>query len=173
MIYSFRLVNFCLKDFLGFVILNIRESNFKLFPIIFLIIFSILGGSILSWIIFPYFNLIILNLFLKIFVLIICFIGFFLGYFLFNIKFNLNYFYILFIMSFIWFIPYIFSYFFNFYLLKFINFYKIFLDFGWMEFIGGLFFLKFFNFINYFLNYFRFKLYFFLLLIVIFSLFLL
>lgn len=36
-IYSFRLINFCLKNYLGFIILCIGESNFILFPIIFLI----------------------------------------------------------------------------------------------------------------------------------------
>jgi NADH-ubiquinone oxidoreductase chain 5 len=46
-IYSFRLINFCLVNFLGFSILCLRERIKILFPIFFLIIFSIIGGSML------------------------------------------------------------------------------------------------------------------------------
>ena len=136
----------------------------------FLLIFSIVGGSIFLWFIFPFFNLVILNFFLKIFILLVCFLGILFGIFFFNylnfILFNfkniiflkLNYFF-----SLIWFIPIIFCNFFNILFLKFINKYKLFLDLGWIEYFGGGIFINFYLILKFFINI-NFKLFFLLIL---------
>lgn len=172
-IYSFRLINFCLINYLGFSILNIHEINLIIFPIKLLVFFSIFGGSFLSWLIFPFFNLILLNFYLKFLTLFICFLGLIFGYFIFNlkdffnIKFNklllkINYFF-----SLIWFLPIIFCYFLNFLVLNLINKYKFYLDLGWIEFLGGNFFLKFINFYKKFIFIFNFKNFFLLILFIL------
>ena len=45
-IYSFRLINFCLNNYSGFIILCISERNFILYLINFLLLISIIGGSL-------------------------------------------------------------------------------------------------------------------------------
>lgn len=156
---------------MGFIILSIGEDNYILFPIRFLIVLSIFGGSILIWLIFPFFNLILLSLNLKLLTLIICFLGLLFGIFVFNKnKINIINFILLkykFYLSLIWFIPIIFCYFLNFFFLNLINNYKFFLDLGWIEFLGGRFFLKNFNY-NYFLTFFKFNNFFLLLIFIIF-----
>lgn len=138
------------------MILSIVEDKNILFSIKFLVIFSIIGGSLLIWIIFPFFNLILLEFYLKLTTLLICFIGLIFGNSLFNLKIivykkiilKLYYFF-----SLMWFIPFIYCFFLNFYFLTFVNKYKYFLDLGWIEYFGGFFFLtRFKNFMNYFLN---------------------
>lgn len=168
--YSFRLINFCLINYIGFIIISIFEDNYILFPIRFLIFLSIFGGSFLMWMIFPFFNLILLNLYLKLLTLFVCFLGFLLGIFIFNYKkfIVLKFFFkkYKFYFSIIWFIPLIFCYFFNIIFLKFINNYKFFFDLGWIEYLGGRFFLNKFNY-NYFLSFFNFNRFFFILILLL------
>lgn len=159
---------------MGFIILSLGEENLILFPIIFLIILSILGGSIFRWLIFPYFNLILLPFFLKILTLVVCIIGGIIGYVFFNkLKIKNIYFFIKlnYYLSLIWFIPLIFCYFLNYYFLILINKYKIYLDLGWIEFFGGRFLINFYYIYLYYLNFFKFKKFFYL--IIIFIIFLL
>ena len=152
-IYSFRLIKMRFENYLGFSILCLDEVFYILFPSRLLIFISIVGGSFLMWLIFPFLNLIILSFFLKILIVLICLLGALFGYFLFNIKkifsfifFNLSL-YFKFIFIFIWFLTFIFCRFLNFYFLKFINKYKLNLDLGWLEFLRGIFFKK--NFLIY------------------------
>jgi len=104
-------------------------------------IFSIFGGRMLSWIIFPYNSLIILPLYLKILTLGVCIFGGILGYFLFRIlKFyykNLIFIFLKIFYSSIWFLPFISTINLNsFFLFKGLSYIKI-IDFGWREMIGG------------------------------------
>lgn len=144
-----------------------------LFPMKILVIFSIFGGSFLSWLIFPFFDLILLTYFLKFLTLFVCFLGILFGYFLFNLK---NIFFLkfkfliiklIYFFSLMWFLPVIFCYILNFIVLNLINKYKIFLDLGWMEYFGGNFFIIFYNFYKKFLFLFKFKYFFILILIFI------
>nr|ATN41148.1 NADH dehydrogenase subunit 5 [Diptera sp. 66 LC-2017] len=159
--YSFRLIKFCLENYLGFMILCMGESVMMLFPMFFLMIFSIVGGSMLMWLIFPFFSLILLNLQLKLFTIFICLLGMFLGL-MFNMKkmffmnFNFFFMYFKYLNSMMWFMIIIFCFFFNFNILKLITYYKFYLDLGWIEYLGGYFFLNFYKFINYFLFKFNF-----------------
>lgn len=145
---------------MGFIILSIGERNFILFIINFLLFFSIIGGSLFIWLIFPFFNLVMLRFFLKIFILLVCFLGIIFGIFIFNfLNFKFKYLKNNLIMKFryffslIWFIPIIFCNFFNIYFLNFINKYKFYLDIGWIEYIGGGIFIKFFIFIKFLINF--------------------
>nr|AJP00050.1 NADH dehydrogenase subunit 5 [Orseolia oryzae] len=162
-IYSFRLINFCLENFLGFMILSMMENKIMLFPMFFLMMFSIFSGSLFSWLIFPYFNLILLNFYLKFFTIFICFFSFnYWFYFLILVYFILNFYLnkIIFIdfFSFMWFMFFIFGYYFNFFILKFINKYKLIIDLGWIEFLSGIYFLNMFFFLKkMFLFFFSFK----------------
>lgn len=151
-----------------------HEINLIIFPIKILVFFSIFGGSFLSWLIFPFFNLILLNFYLKFLTLLICFLGLVFGYFIFNkISFFINIFNnfllkINYFLSLIWFLPVIFCYILNFIFLNLANKYKFFLDLGWIEFLGGNFFLKFLKYYKKFIFIFNFKNFFILILFLLF-----
>lgn len=124
------------------------------------------------WLIFPFFNLILLSVYLKLLVLFICLIGGFMGYLIFNLKkfnfFRFRFLKISYFFSLMWFIFYIFNYLLNIFFLNLTNKYKLFLDLGWMEFLGGLFFkLKFLNFLLKLILKFGFCIYFFMLIMLI------
>lgn len=141
-----------MENYLGFIIISIGEELNMLFSINFLIFISIIGGSILIWLIFPYFNLIILVFYLKLLIIFICLIGSFIGIFFINsfsinfLKINFLKLYFIFFFSNIWFIIFIFCLGFNIFFLKIINNYKFYLDLGWLEYFGGGFFIKYFFF---------------------------
>lgn len=131
-------------NFNGFRVLSLRDESWVILKSIFVLrLLSILGGRILSWLIFPFYSLIILPFYLKFLVIFVCIIGGLLGYFLYrflNIYYlflvNLNIIYINFV-SLMWFIPILFSYKLNFYFLnKGIDYIKRF-DFGWNEIFSG------------------------------------
>lgn len=110
--------------------------------IIILRILSILGGRVLSWLIFPFYSFIFLPFYLKYLTIFVCLIGILIGYLIFRINnFFLKYFikvYLLkYFLSSIWFIPF-------FSTLRVISnslkigiIYSQFLDFGWLEYFGG------------------------------------
>lgn len=156
--------------------LNLSDERWLILKaIIVLRILSILGGRILSWLIFPFYNLIILPFYLKFLVLFVCLLGGLLGYFIYRVfniyylvKRNLRLVFIYFV-SLIWFIPRIFSYKLNYYFLNKGMLYLKRFDFGWNEiFRGGfinifmkfsslnLWFLEFNQLKNYFLSVLRF-----------------
>jgi hypothetical protein len=153
------------------------DENWLILKIMFILsIFSIFGGRILSWLIFPFPYLIILPNLLKYLTLLVCFVGGILGYFLFSfIKFNFIVYrkinnLILFFFSYIWFMPNIFSYKLNYYFLnKGIQYYKRF-DCGWNELFSGLFIFNFIKFYSLKLQIYQnnqFKRFFFVLLIIL------
>nr|ACT80224.1 NADH dehydrogenase subunit 5 [Mayetiola destructor] len=139
-IYSFRLIFFLLMNFMGFMIINMSENMVMIYSMISLLLLSIIGGSLLSWLIFPYFNLIFLNLMLKILTLLTCFLSVILSVILnldFLSVFKIYLIKIKYFISLMWFMPIIFSFFFNFIFLKLFNHYKLYNDMGWMEYYGG------------------------------------
>jgi NADH-ubiquinone oxidoreductase chain 5 len=87
--YSFRLLYYSF-----FITINQRAINILndrrtviIKRIIGLIIFAVIGGSILNWLIFPFSFIISLTFFLKILTLIVCIIGGVLGFIFSNINF--------------------------------------------------------------------------------------
>lgn len=135
---------------MGFIIININEIIIIIYSLFFLSFISVVGGSLLMWLIFPYYNLIFIYFILKIFTLFLCGLFVVFRFFLnFILKIINNFYYkLLFFISIIWFMPIIFRIFFNVLFMKFFNYYKLFNDMGWGEFYGGLIFKNIFLFLK-------------------------
>nr|UGN61765.1 NADH dehydrogenase subunit 5 [Cryptocercus sp. 1 ZQW-2021c] len=142
--YSFRLFYYVLcSDFNMNSFCFLFEYNFNMLRgMLLLLIMSILGGSFLSWIIFPTPVMVCLPFYLKCLVLLVSFIGGWMGVEMSSLNFNGN----LISLSFnkliiffgsMWFMPYISTYGISFPSLYF-GYYslKVF-DFGWSEYFGG------------------------------------
>nr|AMK38962.1 NADH dehydrogenase subunit 5 [Morellia lopesae] len=142
--YSFRLVYYSMTGDSNFSSLNMLndEGWIMLKSMIGLLILSIFGGSMLSWLIFPTPDVIILPKSLKLLTLFVCLIGGFFGYFISNVSlfftnkafnnYNSSYF-----LGSMWFMPYISTYgIVNYPLVMGKNVVKSF-DQGWSEYFGG------------------------------------
>ncbi len=80
-IYSFRLIYYSLiKESSMNVYINFLDNNlFIIFRIFMLLLFAIFGGSILNWILFPFFFFISLKFIFKFLTLVVCFLGIIIG----------------------------------------------------------------------------------------------
>jgi len=145
-IYSFRLiVNSSLINYLGFRLLIFSDKNWLILKIILILsIFSIFGGRILIWLIFPFPYLIILPIYLKLLVLFLCIFFYFIRYYYYFFK-NIYYlifkkflFKIYYFFSLIWFLPILITLNLNLFFLNLRFNYLKFLDLGWMEYFGGV-----------------------------------
>jgi len=154
-VYSFRIIFFVsIMSINNFSILTLSDENWLILKSIFVLtLFSIFGGRILRWIIFPFFSIIILPFYLKFLTIFICIIGGLFGYLFFRIfKFiyfkylNLKNLFKLFLSN-IWFILILSTLKLNNFFLKNSETYLKNFDFGWRELIGGFIFLKYLNFI--------------------------
>lgn len=142
--YSFRLVYYSITGDLNCGSLNILndESWVILRGILGLLIISIIGGSILNWLIFPIPYIICLPLYIKLLTLFVCIRGGLFGYLIFITKIYslnkslLNYSISVFLGS-IWFIPYIRTYGIIFYPLRYGQLVVKRFDQGWSEYFGG------------------------------------
>lgn len=112
--YSFRLFYYCfLLTFNTSSINLIFDLRFIIQKrIIRLLIFAVIGGSILNWLIFPFSYFICLTFFIKILTLLVCFLGGRVGVFLAldkNLILNksLNFYFLRIFLSSIWFLPYL------------------------------------------------------------------
>lgn len=141
--YSFRLFYYSF-------IININQSSInglrdrrKIIRkrIMGLLIFAVIGGSILNWLIFPFSFIISITLIIKIFTLLVCLIGGFSGFLISNINFfsfnkSLTYYFFSYFSCSIWFIPLISTVGLVFFPLNFgIKIFKN-LDQGWIEYFG-------------------------------------
>nr|QNE85695.1 NADH dehydrogenase subunit 5 [Schoenomyza litorella] len=142
--YSFRLLYYMMTGVSNFSALNMLndEGWVMLKSMISLMILSIVGGGMLSWLIFPTPLVIILPKSLKLLTLLVCIIGGFMGYLLSNVSlmfynkifyyYNMSYF-----LGSMWFMPYISTYgIINYSLMMGKLMVKLF-DQGWSEFFGG------------------------------------
>lgn len=142
--YSFRLVYYSLSRRFNFFSLNsLADERWTISKSIRgLILFAIIGGAILRWIMFSSLNFICLNFFLKNLIIIVCIIGGLIGYLIRIVNLNyynksLNFLHISIINRTIWFLP----------LLSTIGVIPISIkigklvfksiDFGWSEYFGG------------------------------------
>nr|YP_010374273.1 NADH dehydrogenase subunit 5 [Deroploa parva]QVD38895.1 NADH dehydrogenase subunit 5 [Deroploa parva] len=79
--YSLRLIYFCFSGSSGLMTtLSYTENLYMLFPLLILTFFSVISGSILSWLIFPFPYFMNFPLVLKVFPLLVIFFGLWLGY---------------------------------------------------------------------------------------------
>nr|AMH85403.1 NADH dehydrogenase subunit 5 [Hydrotaea sp. ACMJ-2016] len=142
--YSFRLVYYTMTGDSNFSSLNMLndEGWVMLKSMMGLLIMSIIGGSMLSWLIFPTPVVIILPKLMKLLTLIVCIIGGLMGYLISNISlffnnkalnnYNMSYF-----LGSMWFMPYISTYgMMNYPLIVGKMVVKSF-DQGWSEYFGG------------------------------------
>nr|YP_009740843.1 NADH dehydrogenase subunit 5 [Atractomorpha psittacina]QID03857.1 NADH dehydrogenase subunit 5 [Atractomorpha psittacina] len=154
--YSFRLYYYCMfGDNNYFSVFSFNDSGYYVsFSMITLLIISIFGGSLLSWLIFPFPNMILLPLYLKFLVLLTLFMGVYFGYLIYSFKFSLSLFSItyLFIFDFLglmWFMPNLSSY--SIYFpLDYGHYVSNCMDLGWGELLGGQ---GLYSFFIYFMNY--------------------
>nr|YP_009772321.1 NADH dehydrogenase subunit 5 [Hydrotaea dentipes]QIT03202.1 NADH dehydrogenase subunit 5 [Hydrotaea dentipes] len=142
--YSFRLVYYTMSGNSNFSSLNMLndEGWIMLKSMMGLLIMSIIGGSMLSWLIFPTPVVIILPKLMKLLTLIVCIIGGLFGYYISNVSlffsnnsfnnYNMSYF-----LGSMWFMPYISTYgMMNYPLIIGKMVVKSF-DQGWSEYFGG------------------------------------
>nr|QLY89922.1 NADH dehydrogenase subunit 5 [Clusiodes albimanus] len=142
--YSFRLVYYCMTGELNFGSLNYLsdEGWIMLKGMMSLLFMSIVGGSMLSWLIFPTPDMICLPLPMKMMTLFVCIFGGLLGYamslvsLLFLNSAKNNYFVSYFSGS-MWFMPYIATYGVILFPLNIGNYVMKSFDQGWSEMVGG------------------------------------
>lgn len=142
--YSFRLVYYSLSGSFNTRILNCLNDDISAISksMVGLLVIAVVGGSILSWLIFPAPSIICLPFILKMLTLFVCVIGGVLGYLISNISFyfnnkSLNLYILRFFSSSIWFIPQLSTTGVVYYPLNIgIQVSKSF-DQGWSEFFGG------------------------------------
>nr|ACJ69554.1 NADH dehydrogenase subunit 5 [Ochterus marginatus] len=109
--YTFRLVYYCLSDGVGPYSCQLYfEDSGMIFSMIFLLFMSIMGGSLLMWLIFPVPGLILMPFSLSIMPLLFIVFGVILGYDLsvYSLGFklySLSYSYVFFFMGSMWFMP--------------------------------------------------------------------
>nr|YP_010621039.1 NADH dehydrogenase subunit 5 [Periplaneta svenhedini]WAX39422.1 NADH dehydrogenase subunit 5 [Periplaneta svenhedini] len=142
--YSFRLFYYTLcGDFNMLSMFNMSESGLNMIKgMLGLLIMAVVGGSFLSWIIFPTPLLICLPLYLKTLVLLVSFLGGWFGYEISNINIgnklmSIKFYLYSSFMGSMWFMPYISTYgVSNMPLFLGYKSYKVF-DSGWSEYFGG------------------------------------
>lgn len=142
-IYSFRL-------FYYRMIISISNSSINLIrdmsliirkSMLGLLIFAIIGGSFLNWLIFPFSFMLRITISIKFLTLIVCLLGGFSGVLISNINFftfnkSLSFYFFSYFFSFMWFIPMISTFGVNFYPINYgLKILKS-LDQGWVEYFG-------------------------------------
>nr|ULR86955.1 NADH dehydrogenase subunit 5 [Macquartia sp. 4 HNL-2022a] len=142
--YSFRLMYYSMVGESNFMSLNLLndEGWIMLKSMIGLLFFSIFGGSMLVWLIFPTPELIILPFYLKLLTLFVCIMGGLLGYLISDISLfftnkSLSMYYFSSFLGGMWFMPYISTYGVIMYPLLVGKFSMKVFDQGWSEYFGG------------------------------------
>lgn len=143
--YSFKLIiNISIIRFRIFSLIFLSDENWLMLKIILILtFFSVLGGRILRWLIFPYNLFVLLPFYFKYLTLIVCFLGGILGYFIINFLkiyfLKLTYIFNILKLFFriIWFIPILSTFNLLIVTLKIRKNYLKINDFGWREVFGG------------------------------------
>nr|QNV11720.1 NADH dehydrogenase subunit 5 [Hydropsyche fulvipes] len=150
--YTIRLMYFSLFKEMNYnkIFMFIDMDKVMIISMFMLMLMSIFSGSILNWLILPFFYLIYLSKILKFMVLIFLFLGLLMGILISKINLIMNslmiygiYFYI----SLMWFIPNLSVYGLNYFMLNLSLKLDKFMDLGWLEKMGGLYLYK--SFMNY------------------------
>nr|YP_010586609.1 NADH dehydrogenase subunit 5 [Tinodes chinchinus]UZZ44423.1 NADH dehydrogenase subunit 5 [Tinodes chinchinus] len=155
--YTLRLMMYTIFFNVNFFCLLMIYDNYKMIISMFLLLLlSLFGGSLLTWLIF--FNLIFIYLFIyfKFMVIMFMCLGLMMGLFMFKLNNFINNKLFMFIYMFfgkMFYMPYLFTYLFSLYYITFSNYMLNMLDLGWLEKLGsqGLYkeFMKLSNFNNY------------------------
>nr|YP_010713112.1 NADH dehydrogenase subunit 5 [Oscinella pusilla]WDA93978.1 NADH dehydrogenase subunit 5 [Oscinella pusilla] len=142
--YSFRLVYYVMTDDLNCSSLNMLndESWVMLKGMFGLLIMSIIGGSMLNWLLFSSMYMICLPVYLKMLTLFVCVVGGIMGYLISNVSIyflnkSLLYYFFSFFLGSMWFMPYISTYGIINYSLNYGFMVIKSFDYGWSEYFGG------------------------------------
>nr|UDU84755.1 NADH dehydrogenase subunit 5 [Archips podanus] len=169
MFYSFRLLMYLMiNDFNLLSIYNLFDEDYIMLKSMFILLFmSVLSGSLLSWMIFPYPYMVYLSFNMKMMVIYVSILGMIMGYMLSNMQiYSLNKFLSIYtlsnFLSLMWFMPNLSTYKLNYMFLNFgQNLLKI-VDMGWSEMYSGqgmIFILKKYSIFYYFYQMNNFKIY--------------
>nr|YP_010032691.1 NADH dehydrogenase subunit 5 [Cletus rubidiventris]QOW08012.1 NADH dehydrogenase subunit 5 [Cletus rubidiventris] len=137
--YSMRLVYYCMTSYVGlFSCCSYNESFTMMRSMIFLVFMGICGGSVLSWLIFPYPDVLLMPLECKLLPLFMVFLGGWLGYemsfmYLFESIFGLENNLLTIFLGSMWFMPNFSTYMIYSKSLNMSNYYSDFMDMGWGE----------------------------------------
>nr|YP_010022280.1 NADH dehydrogenase subunit 5 [Pentatoma semiannulata]QOL12470.1 NADH dehydrogenase subunit 5 [Pentatoma semiannulata] len=137
--YSLRLIYYCFTGSNNLMVIsNYNEDQLMLCSLVFMTILSIISGSMLMWLIFPYFYFMCFPLFLKLMPLLFIMLGMWLGYSLSLLMINDNIFGILFnylieFLSIMWFMPYFSTYMIYNKALTYSKMSSVFMDYSWGE----------------------------------------
>nr|QZI85878.1 NADH dehydrogenase subunit 5 [Laomedia astacina] len=142
--YTFRLVFLTLTNFLNLgTLYNIHdEAKIMTYPMMMLSLGAVMGGSFLSWLIFPEPYMICMNFFFKSLTLMVVLLGAFSGYILNLMKINylLKSLKVYFLVTFcgsMWFMPYLSTFMTSYMNLKMAKLIQDSMDKGWSELVGG------------------------------------
>nr|QNH68997.1 NADH dehydrogenase subunit 5 [Teredorus nigropennis] len=140
--YSFRLFYYSLiKPFSFSVLRNFINVGVDMYyGMFFLVIFTIVGGSFLSWLMFPIPSIIYLPLSLKLLTLSVILLGLYVGYMLNSFmltKSIFNFFFIKHYFGSMWFMPIISTSVLTYNFLVSGDYYVSFMDYGWLEYYGA------------------------------------
>nr|YP_010315912.1 NADH dehydrogenase subunit 5 [Leptocorisa lepida]UNA68818.1 NADH dehydrogenase subunit 5 [Leptocorisa lepida] len=137
--YSARLMYYSMTDYNGFMSYSsFYESSVMNKSMIFLVIMGVLGGSLLSWFLFPFPNLLVFPIECKMLPLFFVFLGGFVGYELCFLNYSnnilgLNFPLLSSFLGTMWFMPNFSTYMMNYYSLSFSKTCSDFMDMGWGE----------------------------------------
>ncbi|YP_003208161.1 NADH dehydrogenase subunit 5 (mitochondrion) [Halyomorpha halys] len=151
--YSFRLIYFCFSGYNGLMTYsNFFEDNLMLYSLLLLTFLSVVGGSLLFWLIFPYPIFVCFPIFMKLLPLIFILLGSWIGYIMtlmsiYDNIFGLIFNYTIEFFSYMWFMPFFSTYLIYNNSLFFSKVSSSFMDSSWGEFLISNSFL---NLINYF-----------------------
>nr|YP_009142222.1 NADH dehydrogenase subunit 5 [Hasora vitta]AKG64485.1 NADH dehydrogenase subunit 5 [Hasora vitta] len=144
MFYTIRLLMYLMiNDYNLLTIYNLYEEDYSMLKSMFMLLtMSVLVGSLLSWMIFPYPYMIYLPLVLKLMVLYVSFVGMFMGYIISNMNiYSMNKFLMSYeisnFLSLMWFMPNLSTYGLNYFFMNFsVKLVKK-IDMGWSELYSG------------------------------------
>nr|YP_009712038.1 NADH dehydrogenase subunit 5 [Hasora badra]QGG43664.1 NADH dehydrogenase subunit 5 [Hasora badra] len=144
MFYTIRLLMYLMiNDYNLLSIYNLYEEDYSMLKSMFmLLMMSVLVGSLLSWMIFPYPYMIYLPLVLKLMVLYVSFLGMLMGYIISNMNiYSVNKFMMSYevsnFLSLMWFMPNLSTYGLNYFFMGFSNSLVKNIDMGWSELYSG------------------------------------
>nr|YP_009525295.1 NADH dehydrogenase subunit 5 [Palpita hypohomalia]AXS63731.1 NADH dehydrogenase subunit 5 [Palpita hypohomalia] len=144
MFYSFRLTMYLMiNNFNLMSIYNLYDEDFTMLKSMFILLFmSVISGSLLMWMIFPYPYMIYLPINLKMLVIYVSILGMFMGYLISNMNiYSLNKFLSMYeisnFLSMMWFMPSLSTYGLNYYFLNMGQFLLKNIDMGWSEVYSG------------------------------------
>nr|QQV73468.1 NADH dehydrogenase subunit 5 [Anthomyza sp. DY-2021] len=152
--YSIRLVFYSMTGDLNYSCLNmLNDEGWVMLRGMFGLTFmSLVGGSMLSWLMFPTPSMICLPYYLKLLTLFVCILGGVMGYYISNVSLYfvnkiMNYYNLSYMLSSMWFMPYLSTYMIIKYPLLLGQYTNKSFDQGWSEFFGGQYLYK--NLVNY------------------------